>query len=324
MVFDLNAVVETAKPQSRRRVGLASVLVAAVLLRVYRLDSESLWIDEIYSVAIRGDAPVAQLLTASDPHPPLYYLILNGWVRVFGNGAVAVRLLSVLFGVLGVLGLYLLGCELYDARVGLVAAGLLTVSPMHVQSSREVRMYAMLVALVVAATWLYVRVLDEDRWVLDVGYVVTALAMLYTHLFAMFVLAVHGLHALWVWYRGENGRSGAAIGLQLLAAETPISRGLEPDHAGGIRRAVGDPGHLGARQVAPSRGIGLRSNAEVTEALLLDDLEFDDEHASHRIVVRHPDGSIVPIHKRLDQIQAHSGTLTVQPGFTFPKDLTLA
>jgi uncharacterized membrane protein len=214
---DFGAVVDTATVRLRRRMSLVVVFVTALALRGYRLGAQSLWVDEIYAVAVRGSAPVGELLTAIDPHPPLYYLLLHGWMSVFGKSAVAARSLSVLFGMVGVLALYLLGRRLYDDRVGLLAAGLLAVSPMHVQYSRETRMYALLVALVVVATWLYVRLLDDDRWILEAGYLLAALAALYTHLFATFVLAAHGGHALWVWYREGTARSGAAVGLQLLA-----------------------------------------------------------------------------------------------------------
>lgn len=59
--------------------------------------------------------------TGADVYPPLYYFILHYWVALFGTSEVAVRLLSVLFGVLAIPIIYLLGRLLFKEEVGLCA-----------------------------------------------------------------------------------------------------------------------------------------------------------------------------------------------------------
>ena len=75
-------------------VGLA---VAAVAFRF--VTRSPLWLDEALSVNIArlplGDIPEA---LRHDGHPPLYYFLLHGWMELFGDGDVAVRALSGLFG----------------------------------------------------------------------------------------------------------------------------------------------------------------------------------------------------------------------------------
>ena len=69
-------------------------------------------------------------------YQPVYQYTLVPFVRLFGLSSFVVRLPSVLYGVLGVLAVYLFGRGLYGATVGLAAAGLLAISPWHHHYSR--------------------------------------------------------------------------------------------------------------------------------------------------------------------------------------------
>ncbi len=126
---------------------LIALTIVALILRVLRLDFQPLWWDEGYSVWF-ATHPLGQMvaLTAEDIHPPLYYALLYGWTWLLGSGPVALRLLSVVFGVLTVPALYLLGRRMLTRRAALLAALLLAINPLHIFYSQEVRMYG-LVAL---------------------------------------------------------------------------------------------------------------------------------------------------------------------------------
>ncbi len=69
------------------------------------------------SLAQRNLATIAQD-AAHDIHPPLYYWLLAGWVRLFGSSEVAVRSLSALLGVVLVALTYVLGRLLAGRWVG--------------------------------------------------------------------------------------------------------------------------------------------------------------------------------------------------------------
>src|SRR5690606_27146736 len=79
-------------------VALGLVLAVGVVLRF--VQRSPLWLDEALSVNI-ASLGVSDLLEAlrHDGHPPLYYLLLHGWMRVFGDGDAAVRALSGILGV---------------------------------------------------------------------------------------------------------------------------------------------------------------------------------------------------------------------------------
>ena len=182
---------------------LALILLLALALRLVRLDERNLWYDEAFAILFAGKGLAAMLygtLTpvaggAADIHPLLYYVMLDGWMTLFGSGAFAARLLSVLLGVATVAAVYGLARDLFETRVALAAALVTALAPFHVQYSQEARMYSLLALLLVLATWAYVRAARAEapgwRGALVFG-VLAALAM-YTQQLAAFYLVVLAL-----------------------------------------------------------------------------------------------------------------------------------
>ena len=187
---------------------LSLLSLLALGLRLIRLSYQPLWWDEGWSLyfATTGIRNMLEL-TAVDIHPPLYYLLLHFWIRLFGPGVVSVRLLSVLVGTATVPLLYAAGRRLAGHRGGLLAAFLLAISPFHIYYSQEVRMYG-LVTLFGVAALCSVTQWDarEGRAGLApwVGYVLAATAALYTAYYAAFLLLALNLYVLIRWLRSRT------------------------------------------------------------------------------------------------------------------------
>jgi len=70
------------------------------------LKKETLWFDKSYStMIIKHPLPDIVKITASDSHPPLYYVILSLYSKIAGESPFMLRF----FSFLGVLGLAILG-----------------------------------------------------------------------------------------------------------------------------------------------------------------------------------------------------------------------
>jgi 4-amino-4-deoxy-L-arabinose transferase-like glycosyltransferase len=186
--------------QVGRREGLAAgaIVVAALGLRLFELTGQSLWYDEGVSAYMtpRSFAEIAAA-TSVDIHPPLYYWLLAVWAVPFGQGEAALRAFSVVLGTLMVWVTWGLGRSLAGPAVGLAAAALLAISPLAVQYSQEVRMYAQAGLLAAASSWaalaLLRAVLEETASrrrliLLAVGYGLLAGALLYTHYYGSLVI----------------------------------------------------------------------------------------------------------------------------------------
>jgi mannosyltransferase len=194
----------------------ALAVLAGVALRF--IAPSALWLDEAQSVAIaRSDLGGLFDALRQDGAPPLYYLLLHVWTSVFGTGAVAVRALSGLFGVLALVVAWLLGRRLGGPRVGTALTLLLASSPFAVRYASETRMYSLVVLLVLlgaaAVSWAVRR---PGPWpVIAVG--VSGAALLLTHYWAAYLLVVVGLLSLAGLRRHRAAAGRVLIGLALSA-----------------------------------------------------------------------------------------------------------
>ena len=181
---------------------LLAIAILALGLRLYRLDNQSLWYDEGFSVYLAGmDLDEITSRTAADIQPPLYYYLLHGWILLFGDSEWALRALSVLFGVVAVPVLYGVAWLLFRSRAaGLLAALLIAVSPLHLWYGQEARMYTLLTWLCLLSSLLLLLAMAARRaWVtalLWAAYTAATVAALYTHYFALFVLAGQAVYVL--------------------------------------------------------------------------------------------------------------------------------
>jgi mannosyltransferase len=192
---------------SRRLVPTAGVLLFILLafgLRLHRLDFQPLWGDEGWSFYFAsmnlGDMV---RLTAVDIHPPLYYTLLGGWLRLAGSTPEMAHFLSVLFGTLLVPLAYRVASHLFDRVAGLTTAAIVTLAPFAIYYSQEVRMYGLVTLLGLGSVYFFSQQIAEGgrrtkdegrrtgyfsleracRW----GYALTTAAALYTMYYAIFI-----------------------------------------------------------------------------------------------------------------------------------------
>jgi mannosyltransferase len=173
----------------------AHVVVALTLLaaavRLATLGQQSLWLDESYAIEDIG-RPFGAMLSwvgAREGSPPLYFVLLWGWAKVFGTGAVGLRALSAIAGIATVPLVYAAGAALASRRAGVVAAAFTAVSPLMVWYSQDARPYALLVALCTASLWFAARAAAGGSWRWLAAWAISASLALATHFFAGFLVA---------------------------------------------------------------------------------------------------------------------------------------
>lgn len=147
------------------------VLILGLGLRLISLN-QSFWIDEATS-ALTTKMSLFDFFSKflpGDFHPPLYYLALRAWAILFGTSEIALRSLSVLFGILAIYFVYRIGKELINREVGIIASLFLATSGLHIYYSQEARMYSMSTFLVTAAIFSFVKILKREsgvgNWIL--------------------------------------------------------------------------------------------------------------------------------------------------------------
>jgi mannosyltransferase len=210
---------------------LAALLVLAAALRLSTLNLQSFWYDEAYTpVHVLHPSLVATLESVAhhENTPPLWYVLIWGWSRIFGTGEVALRLPSALVGIATVAVAWGIGWELAGRRVAIAAAVLVAVNPLFVWYSQEARAYGLFVALAALAMWCCLRAdadptprrpkpgdtrLRRESPFWPAAFALSGAAALATHYFAVFLLAPM---CLWLLRRRERWKvtlpAVAAIG----------------------------------------------------------------------------------------------------------------
>lgn len=208
---------------SPRGVGalLILIILSAFAVRLYRLGYQSIWYDEGVGLHLAmKDLRSLTLHTAGDIHPPLYYYLLHFWIRAAGQSEFSAAFLSLIFGVLLVALSYRLADGLYDSRIGLLTAFLVAISPFNLWYSQEIRMYSLGALLGLISLYCLMRLAGttaqegngESRWYW-LGYVLSAVAGLYTLYYFAFLLFFENLFVFGWWLFHRLGRKGAPLPL---------------------------------------------------------------------------------------------------------------
>lgn len=181
----------------------AAIVLAALILRLWSVGSESVWLDEATSIWLaKMDVPNLVRWTAVDIHPPFYYTLLHFWL-LLGDSEAVVRSLSVLTGVASVAVLFVLARRLFGERTALFAAALLAVSPLHIWYSQEVRMYALIALLGLLSSYFMILALAEGKGWHWLAYIVCAALSFYTHYYAVFIALFQNIVMYIIWRRGD-------------------------------------------------------------------------------------------------------------------------
>jgi 4-amino-4-deoxy-L-arabinose transferase-like glycosyltransferase len=214
--FDLPDLPELLGPMTTRHWTrwLVLIVVIGFVLRAYQIGEWSFWIDEIFSVE-RAFLPITQIPTSSQGiFPPLYYVLLHYWVALFGSSELAVRGLSLVFGVAAIPGMYLLGKELFDTRAGLIAALLMSLSTYQIHYSRIAKMYALFISMAVLSLYSFVRLMRTASNRVAAVYVLSTILLLFSHAFAVFVVLAQNVYVLTLYLFDDSGLDKPAISLK--------------------------------------------------------------------------------------------------------------
>ncbi len=185
---------------------VAGLSVIGLVVRMLLV--RGIWVDEAISVhqAHMSLSGMLHNLRATDNHPPLYFLVLWGTVRVLGYGTLAVHVPSIIAGTLLIPAVYITGRELFDRRTGVVAAAFTTIAPLLVWYSQEARPYALFMLFATLAVWAQMRILRDGRARYWVAYGALTIALIYTHYFSLIPIAIQQVaFAAAIWHRSKRG-----------------------------------------------------------------------------------------------------------------------
>ena len=220
---------------------LFAPLIAALLLRLVRLDTAALWLDETFTarwVAL----PWGEMLRAvlADNHLPLYFVVVKAWTWILSDSPWALRLLSVLFSWAMVPLVAATAATLSGRSAARWAAWLTAISPYLLQHGQEARMYALLGFLATINVLLLAHLLVGKTQRLGLAFVAVNAAMLATHYYAVFLIAVE-LPLLFLLQRNRWRAWLPALAVSCILCIGPVlaAKYLATPHAGGNYEGMG-------------------------------------------------------------------------------------
>ena len=199
---------------------LAIFSVSAVAWILWKRATGSLWLDDAYSIAVASRTPSGILeALRTDSWPPLYFLALHGWMKLFGSGEWAVRSLSLTAYLLAVLVTGSAGATASRSRQGGWAAALVAaLSPVALQGSTAVRGYALVELWCALSLLLFLRAFAPGRRATGLGlglFVATSVLGTFTHYWALFALMGLGVAGLAVLPRAVWPRLVGSLALSV-------------------------------------------------------------------------------------------------------------
>lgn len=172
------------------------ILIIGLVLRFISLN-QSLWFDEAGNTIYAQRTSLEYYLTKyllGDFHPPLWFAILWFWTHLVGGSVFVIRLLPVFLGVITIFLTFLIG-KSYSKNVGLIAALLLAMSPLHIYYSQEARPYALAAMSVTLCFYFLIRLIDKKKYAL-IGYAFSVSLVLYSSYVAYFIFPAQFLYLI--------------------------------------------------------------------------------------------------------------------------------
>lgn len=176
---------------------LIGPVALAVALTAPFLGGRSFWLDESLSVTLARLewSEFTNTVAERENNMTLYHLLLRGWTA-FGTSETFIRALSLLLALVALVAFYALARRLFGPGLALGASAFLAANPVFVHYAREARGYALCLALVTVASYLFVLGLDRPGWPVWIAYAAVSALAVYAHLFAVLVPAAHAASLL--------------------------------------------------------------------------------------------------------------------------------
>jgi len=184
------------------------IFCIAFLLRLPNL-TESLWYDETWYTFIFLNAENIKAVLFNDVHPPLYPLLMRGWIEIFGDSELSIRIPPLIFGMISLGVTFILFRNCFNRKIALLATFMMALSPVHIWYSQDAKNNMLLLMLTVLAAWSLERAWTQKRLRFWFLFTIAAILSLYTNIFALWIIS-----ALFAWLFLQSFRNREQIGFK--------------------------------------------------------------------------------------------------------------
>lgn len=170
---------------------LILITIISFILRFYKLEYQSLWLDELYSINFSSSKnsinEVFNYLKNDGAHPSLYYLIIHSIFRIFGDSGYILRLFSCIIGTLIVPAGYFLGKNILNKRLAVIFSIIIAFNPYLIKYSQEGRMYILFVFTIILCFIYFFKYIKSNEKINLYLFIITICLMINTHFYGYFI-----------------------------------------------------------------------------------------------------------------------------------------
>lgn len=182
------------------RIWLLVVVVALVSFHAFVINLQSFFVDEMNELKI-SQLAISELVVYPDSMPPLYPMLLKGWLAAWQTDAAA-RWLSALFSILTVASVWWFLRRLISPRAAIASATVLALLPLQLYYSQFVRSYSLVAFWAALSLGLFALAARENSRRSWVSFTLVAVLGMFTHYYFALLLASLGI----IWVFATRGR----------------------------------------------------------------------------------------------------------------------
>lgn len=183
---------------------LVLLFLAGTALRVIGISGQSIGPDEFITARFAADSNLITVFWnsfASQPHPPLFYMMQHITCNIFGYSETSLRLLPLLFSIASMLVFYRLVRAFFSETISLTAFFLFALNPYLVYYSQEAAVFSMFLFVSLLLTYYFLMSVKYNSFLLK-PFVLWSVVGIYTHSLTAVLLIIFNL-LIFIKYRDE-------------------------------------------------------------------------------------------------------------------------
>jgi len=183
---------------------LVFLFLAGSVLRITGISGNSIGPDEFITARFAADADLITVFwnsLASQPHPPLFFMLQHIICSIFGYSEFSLRLLPVLFGIASMPVFYRLVRAFFSEKISFTAFFLFALNPYLVYYSQEAAAFSMFLFVSLLLTYYFLMSVKYNSFLLK-PFVLWGVIAIYTNSLAAVLLIVFNL-LIFIKYRDE-------------------------------------------------------------------------------------------------------------------------
>jgi 4-amino-4-deoxy-L-arabinose transferase-like glycosyltransferase len=169
-----------------------------VILKVIFLGRNDIAIDEPFTIFYSQTGfPALFEMLKTENNPPLFFVLLHFWIKVFGISALSVRFLPFLFSTLTAPVIFITGKRFFSVQSGLLASLIFTFSNYHLAFSHEARVYPLFALLTCLSMYSFFSLVQNPERKPSLYLLILAnVLLIYSHFFGFFIIGIQILACL--------------------------------------------------------------------------------------------------------------------------------